>query len=129
MRQQVDAKLQELEELDIIESVNGPTPWVSPLVVVPKTDGQVRICVDMRQANEAIVRGRHPIPTIDETLQALNGAKVFSKVDLKWGYHQIELHPDSRTITTFATHRGLKRYKCLMFGVTAAPELYQHVIQ
>lgn len=71
----------------------------------------------MRRANEAILRGRHPIPTVDEILQSLNGSKVFSKLDLRWGYHQLELTPDSREITTFVTHCGLFRYKRLLFRV------------
>ena len=83
----------------------------------------------MQRANEAIIRERYPIPTVDEVLQSLNQSTVFSKLDLKWGYHQLELHPDSRSITTFTTHRGLHQYKRLMFGITSAPEVYQHVIQ
>ena len=126
---QVEAKLDELQCLDIIEPVTGPTPWVSPLIVVPKPNGEVRICVDMRRVNTAVIRERYPIPTIEETLQNLTGACVFSKLDLRWGYHQIELDEQSRQYTTFATHTGLYRYKRLMFGVSAAPEIYQHVIQ
>ena len=83
----------------------------------------------MRRANEAIIRERYPIPTVDEVLQSLNQSTVFSKLDLKWGYHQLELHPDSRSITTFTTHCGLYQYKRLMFGITSAPKVYQHVIQ
>ena len=89
VRKQVEAKLTELQDLDIIEDVEGPTPWVSPLVAVPKSNGDVRVCVDMRRANAAVIRERHPIPTLEETLQALNGAVVFSKLDLRWGYHQV----------------------------------------
>jgi len=112
-----------------MEDVEGPTPWVSPLVAVPKSNGDVRVCVDMRRANAAVIRERHPIPTLEETLQALNGAAVFSKLDLLWGYHQVELHPESRVLTTFATHKGLKRYKRLIFGLSSAPEMYQYVVQ
>ena len=129
VRKQVSAKLNELERLDIIEKVSGPTPWVSPLVFVPKSSGEIRVCVDMRQVNTAVIRERYPIPTIEESLQDLNGAAVFSKLDLKWGYHQIELDEKSRELTTFTTHDGLYRYKRLMFGISAAPEIYQHTIQ
>jgi ribosome-interacting GTPase 1 len=59
----------------------------------------------------------------------MNESAVFTKLDLKWGYHQIELESKSREITTFVTHMGLFRYKRLMFGITSAPELYQHIIQ
>ena len=83
----------------------------------------------MRRANEGILRGRHPFPTVDEILQSLNGSKVLSKFDLRWGYHQFELTPDSREITTFVTHCGLFRYKKLLFGVNSASEQYQREIQ
>ena len=79
VRKQVSAKLEELESLDIIEKVSGPTPWVSPLVVVPKSSCEIRVCVDMRRVNTAVLRERYPIPTIEESLQDLNGAAVFSK--------------------------------------------------
>lgn len=82
----------------------------------------------MRQANQAIIRERHPIPAVDEILQNLNRSSVFSKLDLKLAFHQIELSEQSRSITTFVTHKGLFRYKRLMFGVSCAPEMYQRII-
>ena len=129
LRDKLEQKLNELVELDVIEKAEGPTPWISPVVVVPKPNGDIRLCVDMRQANSAIVRERHPIPTVDEVLHDLNGSTVFSKLDIKWAFHQVELSEASRPITTFATHKGLFRYKRLMFGVSCAPEMYQRVIQ
>jgi len=130
LRGKVDKKLDELLELDVIEEVpEGPSEWISPLMVVPKGNGDVRVCVDMRRANEAIIRERHPIPTVEELLYDLNGSFVFSKIDLKWGFHQILLCKESRHITTFVTHRGLYRYKRLMFGVTSAPEKYQQIVR
>jgi hypothetical protein len=90
LRGKVDEKLDDLLAKDIVEEVpNSPTEWVSPLVVVPIPDGDVRVCIDMRKANEAIARERHPIPTIEDILYDLNGATIFSKLDLKWGFHQI----------------------------------------
>ena len=83
------AKLDELLSADIIERVEGPTPWVSPIVTVPKDSDDIRLCVDMRQANKAVVRERHPIPTVKELLYNLNSAKVFSKADLKLEFHQL----------------------------------------
>ena len=130
LREKVDEKLDELLKEDIIEEVpGGPTEWVSPLVVVPKPDGDICICVDVRRANEAIERERHPIPTIEEVLHDLNGSTVFSKLDLKWGFHQVELDAESRLITTCITLRGLFRYKRLMFGITSAPEKYQKIVK
>ena len=131
VRKQVEKKLEELEANDIIEKVEGPTPWVSPIVTVPKgSDLQdIRICVDMRQANKAIKRERHLTPTLDEIMADLNNSKVFSKLDLNQGYHQLELHEDSRYITTFSTHVGLRRYKRLSFGISSAAEIFQNVIR
>ncbi|MCG8048362.1 MAG: DDE-type integrase/transposase/recombinase [Candidatus Thiodiazotropha taylori] len=130
IREKVDKKLEELEAMDIIEPVSGPSHWVSPLVAVPKPNGDVRVCVDMRRANEAVQRERHPIPTVDEILHDLNEATVFSKLDLVQGYHQIILKDDgSRDITTFVTNKGLYRYKRLNFGISSASEMYQHVIE
>ena len=129
LREKIEEKLEELVNHDVIEQVQGPTPWVSPIVVVPKPTGDIRLCVDMRKANRAIVRERHPIPTVDDVLYQLNGSTTFRKLDLKWGFHQIELEEQSRNITTFITHKGLYRYKRLMFGISSAPELHQHTIQ
>ena len=128
MREKVSKQLRELEKLDIIEKVEGPSSWVSPIISVPKDNGDVRIVVDMRQANKAIIRERHPIATVDEILYNLNGGKVFSKLDLNQAFHQIELEEDSRNITTFVTHQGLYRYKRLMLGVSAAPKMYNHIL-
>ena len=97
-------------------------------MIVPKPGNDVRLCLDMRRANEAIVRERFPIPTVDELLQGMNGSTVFSKLDLKWGYHQLELTPESREITMFAVHHGVYRYKRLLFSVSSASEQYQHEI-
>ena len=130
LRDKVDRKLDELLKEDIIEEVpSGPTEWVSPLVVVLKPDGDIRVCVDMRRANEAIEKERHPIPTIKEVLHHLNGSTLFSELDLKWGFHQVELETESRRITIFITHRGLFQYKSLMFGITSAPEKYQEIVK
>ena len=128
LREKVQDKTTELLELGIVEPVEGPAPWVNPVVIVPKNNGEIRLCIDMRQANQAIMRRRYPIPTVDDVLHTMNGSKVFSKLDLKWGYHQLQLSPESTEITTFATPDGLFRYKRLLFGVCSASEQYQHEI-
>ena len=79
--------------------------------------------------HEAIQRERFPIRIVEEMLIEMNGSKVFSKLDLNMGFHQIELDEASRLIPTFTTHAGLFRYKRLMFGVSSAPEIYQYTIQ
>ena len=103
------AKLKQLEELDAIKKVNGPTSWINPLVAVGKPNGDIRICLDMRQANHATFREKHPVLTVEETLQEISEAKLFSKLDLNMAFHQIELHPYSRDVTTFAAPDGWPR--------------------
>ena len=83
----------------------------------------------MRAANKAILRTRHVTPTLDELITQFSRATIFSKIDLRSGYHQLVLHPSSRYITTFSTHVGLYQYKRLSFGINAAAEVFQHEIQ
>ena len=92
--------------------------------MAPKKTG-TRICVDMRAANQAIERERHPVPTVEDLIVDLNGAIVFSKIDLNQGYHQFELEKNCRSITAFATHVGLR----LSFGVNSAAEISQKSIE
>jgi hypothetical protein len=104
LRKKFDTELDKHERQGIIEPVDGPTPWVSPLVITPKpknTD-EIRLCIDMRQLNRAILRERHITPNIDDLIHFLNGATDFSEIDLNSCYHQ--LAPESRYITTFSTH-------------------------
>ncbi|CAB3998550.1 Hypothetical predicted protein, partial [Paramuricea clavata] len=130
IREKVTHELDKLTKQGIIEPCSGPTPWASPLFVVPKPKNpeETRICVDMRMPNTAIIRERHPMPTADELIHKLNGAKVFSKLDLCHRYHQILLAPESRYITTFRTHKGLHRYVRLNYGTSAASEVFQYAI-
>ena len=127
----VETELTRLESEGIIEKVTGPTEWISPLVVVekPKNISEVRLCIDMREPNKAILCTKHVTPTIDDLTVDLKNAKIFRKIDLRAGYHQLDLHPDSCYITTFATHCGLYRYTRLIFGVNAAAEIFQYTIQ
>ena len=127
IRKDVEKELQRLQDLDIIEKVEGPTPWVSPIVVVPKSTG-VRICVDMRMANQAIQHERHPTPTIEDIVADLNGQTVFSTLDFNSGFHQFVLAEESLYIATFSSHKGLHRYKRLNFSVNAAPEIFQAAV-
>lgn len=129
IRDKLEKKRNELVDyIDIIEKVKGPSNSVSPVVVVPKPNNDIRLCVDMREPNCAMQRERFQIPTVDEILQDLNGSEVFSKLDIKWAYHQTELAEESRPITTFMTHKCAYRYKRLMFGMNCAPEIYNRII-
>lgn len=126
---QVTDKLNEALQKDIIEKVDGPSDWISPIVIIFKPNGDIRICVDMRRANKAIRRENYPLPTFDSFLTKLRKASYFSRLDLVSAYHQLELHPESRPITTFITHKGMFRYKRLMFGVNSAPEIFQKTFE
>lgn len=125
----IEEKLEQLEAADIIEKVSQYSDWLSPLVVLVKDNGDLRICVDMRMANRAIRREYHFMPTIDDFLPRMKSAKFFSRLDVKEAFHQIKLDESSRSITTFITHRGTYRYKRLMFGVSCAPEMFQKIME
>ncbi|XP_062538003.1 uncharacterized protein K02A2.6-like [Armigeres subalbatus] len=128
LKHKVDEKIQDMLRQDIIEPVRGAPDWISPLVVVPKGRGDIRLCVNMKLPNEAIQREHFPIPVIDSFLNELRGATYFSKLDMTSAYYHLELHPDSRNVTTFMTNRGLMRFKRLMFGINCAPEIFQRVM-
>lgn len=126
----VDNEIQNLLDQDIIEPVTCKITWASPLVVTPKDDGRrVRLCVDMRKANTAIVPQRHPLPVFEDMMPYLNGCKFFSKLNLNQAFHQLELHPDSREITTFVTTKSYYRFKRLMFGMNCAAEVFQREME
>lgn len=122
------SELQKLQDLDIIEVASNPCNWISPLIVVPKSGGSFRLCVDMREANKAIKRVPFPVPTIESCLNQLRNATKFSKIDLEKAYHHVMLSEESRDITTFMTPLGAMRYKRLMFGVKPAVEVFQKVM-
>ena len=129
MKKQSKAEIQKLLDQDFTEPVNSSPEWVSPLVCVLKKNGDVRLCVEMRKANTEIIRNYYPIPTLDEILYEVNGAKIFSKLDLVQGYHQIVLDEKSRGIATFSTPQGLFRYKYLIFGAKNAFEDFEKIVE
>lgn len=124
----VNRKLEQLLARDIIERKEGPATWVSPLVVVGKSNGEPRICLDLRRVNAAVLRERHPMPTVDDYLARLGEGKYWTKLDIKEAFLQIELAPESRDVTTFITNKGLFRFKRLPFGLVTAPEVFQNVM-
>jgi len=129
LQPQVEALLNEREQNGLIEKATGPTTWLSACHVVPKKDpSQIRLVIDARPVNKAIVRHRHPTPTLDDIQTAMNGSKVFSKLDFKEGYRQIKLHPNSRHLTTFSTHKGLFRDTRLSPGLSAGAESFQWIV-
>lgn len=83
----------------------------------------------MHEADKAIRREKHFMPTIDELITDLNGSTIFSMLDLSSGYHQLDLDPASHYITMFSTHIALYRYKRLMFGINAASKIFRNAVK
>ena len=125
LKQPLREHLDDLVKRDVIERVNGPTEWVSALVVVAKPNGKIRLCLDPRPLNKALKRCRHPIPTIDDVLPELSNAKVFTKVDCSNGYWQVKLDDESSLLTTFNTPFGRFKWKRMPFGISPAGEIFQ----
>ena len=138
LRDKVIKELQHQEQLGLIESVTKPTPWVHRMVIVPKPrdPDAIRLTLDLREVNKFIVPDHHPLPTIEEVIQEClteaysadiiqgdDESLYFSIVDLDRGYHQCELHPDSRSLTAFATPLGVKQYTRLVQGISPASDL------
>ena len=116
-----------LDALDLVEPPKGPTPWVNRNVMAWKPGGY-RFCQDMRAANKAIKRTRHILPTVDDILAKVSGAKWFSVLDMNSAFNQLELEEASRYITVFPTPLGLRQWKVLFFGVNCASEIFHNAI-
>lgn len=114
----VKTELERMEHLGVISKVNEPTDWCAGMVVVPKPNDRVRICVDLTKLNYYVKRERHILPSVDEVLAQVGDAKVFSKLDVNSGFWQIELDPESAKLTTFITPYGRYMFNRLPFGIT-----------
>ncbi|GBN59420.1 Transposon Ty3-I Gag-Pol polyprotein [Araneus ventricosus] len=112
-------------EEKFITPVLKPTEWCAPVVIVPKCDGNVRICVDLVELNKNIMRELHPLSKAEYSLNLLDGAKIFSKLVANSGFWQIPLDKKSSYLTTFITPFGRFRFQRLPFGISSAPEHFQ----
>ncbi|XP_043288457.1 uncharacterized protein K02A2.6-like [Venturia canescens] len=129
MKEKVEKELERLIKEDIIYEVEN-SDWATPIVPVPKTNGEIRICGDFKVTiNQKIKIDRYPVPRIQDLLSSLNGGKYFSKIDLSQAYQQVELDDQSKPLVTISTHKGLFRYKRLFFGVASAPGLFQREME
>ena len=99
------------------------SPWGSPIIFVDKRDvpGTTRLCVDYRKLNDVTIKNKYPLPKIEDLFDQLNGAWVFSKIDLRTGYHQLKVRESDIPKTAFITRYGLFEYTVMSFGLTNAP--------
>ena len=118
-------ELDRMEKIGVISKITDPTDWCSGMVVVPKPNGKVRICVDLTKLNKSVCREKLILPSVEDTLARLGDAKWFSKLDANSGFWQVELDPKSSKLTTFITPFGRYCFNRLPFGITSAPEHFQ----
>ena len=126
-REYVDAELEKMLASGVI--CPSKSPWGAPVVLVRKKTGELRFCIDFRRLNEVTKKDAYPLPRIDECLDALEGSKFFSTLDLASGYWQVAMDPCDAEKTAFVTHRGLYQWTVMPFGLCNAPGTFCRLME
>lgn len=128
LRERVDAEIDAMLRDGIIEPVDC-SDWATPLVLVNKSDGGLRLCADFKVTlNPALLVDRYPLPKVDDLLANLAGGEEFTKIDLSQAYNQICLSDDSKKYCVINTHRGLFKYNRLVYGLSSSSGIFQRIV-
>ena len=119
-------QIEELLEKGFIRP--SSSPWGAPVLFVNKKDGSRRMCVDYRSLNEVTIKNKYPLPRIEDLFDQMNGAKIFSKIDLRSGYHQLKIRAEDVPKTAFTTRYGLYEFLVMSFGLTNAPAYFMNLM-
>ncbi|GJW88778.1 putative reverse transcriptase domain-containing protein [Tanacetum coccineum] len=120
--QELSTQLQELSDKGFIRP--SSSPWGAPVLFVKKKDGSFRMCIDYRELNKLTVKNRYPLPRIDDLFDQLQGSRVYSKIDLRSGYHQLRVREEDISKTAFRTRYGHYEFQVMSFGLTNAPAVF-----
>ena len=124
--EELKKQLKELSDKGFIRP--SASPWGAPVIFVDKKDGTQRMCVDYRSLNEVTIKNKYPLPRIDDLFHQLRGACVFSKIDLRSGYHQLKIRNTDIPKTAFTMRYGLYEYTVMLFGLTNAPAYFMYMM-